>query len=99
MTTENTTEVTEQATEQVAAPASQTKARRKLRTVAPSSGFKAYQSAEKHTYPFEMLIRGEVITGQWIKEDGFVEFLVPDHLVEAFEMHHHFVTGNLVAAD
>lgn len=59
---------------------------------------KVYVSTGKHTYPFDIQIYGEVISGQWAKDDGYVEFAVPNHLVEGFEKHFHFVSRNLVAA-
>jgi hypothetical protein len=71
--------------------------KRKLGAVTPTSGFKAYQSTGTHTYPFDIMVKGEMVNGQWMKADGFVEFLVPDHLVEGFEKHHHFISGNVVA--
>jgi hypothetical protein len=59
---------------------------------------KVYVSTGKHTYPFEIQIHGEVLSGQWSKDDGRVQFVVPDRLVEGFEKHFHFTAGNLVAA-
>lgn len=78
--------------------ATEKKVKRKPSVVTPEAGFKVYQSTEKHTYPFDVMVKGETITGQWAATDGFVEFSVPDHLVEGFERHHHFVSGNVVAA-
>jgi hypothetical protein len=78
---------------EVAAP----KARRKLSAVAVVEKFKAYATTEKHTYPLDIQVSNETINGQWSREDGFVEFLVPEHLVEGFEMHYHFRMGNIVA--
>lgn len=59
--------------------------------------FKSYISTEKHTYPPEIQISGEIITGTWTKADGLVCYAVPKHLVEGFERHHHFLVGNIVA--
>lgn len=75
------------------------RAKRGLTAVSPVKGSKAYMTTEKHTYPFDILVKGEYINGQWSREDGYVEFLVPDDLVEAFEKHHHFQVGNIVAAE
>ncbi len=65
---------------------------------APTEGNKIYVTTGKHTYPIDIQIYGEIICGQWTASDGLVEFVVPDHLVEGFEKHFHFVTGNIVAA-
>jgi len=71
------------------------KRRAKINT--PSKEFKAYRTTGTHTYPFDMVIKGELLQGTWCREDGIVEFMVPINLVESFERHFHFVTGNLVA--
>ncbi len=71
--------------------------KRKLSAVAPAKGFKVYVTTQKHSYPFDIQIAGEILSGQWSKDDGFVEFLVPDELVAGFEKHFHFVSGNVVA--
>lgn len=94
-------ETTPELAAEVAAPAQEEtkKLKRKLTAVAPAKGFKAYTSVGKHTYPFEIQIHGEVLQGQWSREDGFVEFLVPDDLVAGFEKHFHFTMGNLVSAE
>jgi hypothetical protein len=82
----------------VAAPeAAVTPIKRKLKVVSPQTGFKTYQTTDKHTYTIDIQIQGEVISGQWSKIDGVVEFLVPDHLVEGFEKHYHFVSNNVAA--
>ena len=65
---------------------------------APIDGTTVYVTTDKHTYPIDIQIHGEVITGQWSASDGIVEFVVPNYLVEGFEKHFHFVTGNIVAA-
>lgn len=61
-------------------------------------GNKLYVTTGKHTYPIDIQIRGEIISGQWSVGDGIVEFVVPNRLTEWFEKHYHFVTGNIVAA-
>lgn len=63
----------------------------------PSS--KMYITTEKHSIPFDIQIKGEVLQGAWSRSTGLVEFEVPGHLVEGFEMHHHFVAGNVKAAE
>lgn len=75
----------------------ETPKKRKLSAVAPSKGHKVYVTTQKQSYPFDIQIAGEILSGQWSKEDGFVEFLVPEELVEGFEKHYHFVVGNIVA--
>jgi hypothetical protein len=71
--------------------------KKKRGTLKVDKGFKHYVTTNTHTYPFEIQIAGEIIQGQWVKETGFVEFVVPDHLVDGFEKHYHFVMGNLAA--
>ena len=66
---------------------------------AAESAFKAYKTKEKHTYPIDIQIHNELICGQWMREEGIVEFSVPSHLVEGFEKHYHFTSGNIVAAE
>lgn len=58
-----------------------------------------YVTTDVHSYPFDIQVRGEVIQGQWTRTEKKVEFLVPADLVEGFEMHYHFVSGNLVKAN
>lgn len=60
---------------------------------------KVYVSTEKHSIPFDIMIKGVVLSGAWSAKDGFVEFSVPAELVEGFEKHYHFTAGNLVAAE
>jgi len=57
-----------------------------------------YITTGEHSYPFDVQISGEVIQGQWTRTEKKVEFLVPQHLVEGFELHFHFVSGNVVEA-
>lgn len=78
---------------------SKTERTKNLKNVAKASGFKAYITSEKHTIPIDVLVRGETVNGHWSAKDGYVEFLVPDHLVEGFEMHHHFLVGNIIVAE
>lgn len=59
---------------------------------------KKYVTSETHTIPIDVQIKGEVINGEWSQKDGYVNFSVPMHLVEGFELHYHFVSGNIVAA-
>jgi hypothetical protein len=73
--------------------------KRKLKNLTVQEGYKAYQTTQKHTYPIDIQIHNELILGQWSREDGYVEFLVPLHLVEGFEKHYHFVSGNIAAAE
>ena len=61
--------------------------------------YKKYVTSETHTIPIDIQIKGEVINGEWSGKDGYVNFAVPLHLVEGFELHYHFVSGNIVAAD
>ena len=80
-------------------PEAQPKAKRKAAIIAPAEGHKVYVSTEKHTVAFDIMIAGEIITGQWSARSGYVEFAVPEKLVKGFEKHFHFVAGNVVAAD
>lgn len=57
-----------------------------------------YKTVEKHTVPFDVMIKGEVINGQWSNSTGYVEFQVPADLCEGFEKHYHFVSGNVAKA-
>lgn len=76
------------------------KAPRKLLHISKTDGFKAYTTTTKHTYPFNVLVRGVSIEGQWSQHpDGVVEFLVPNDLVEAFERHTFFVSGMIVSGE
>jgi hypothetical protein len=72
---------------------------RALQNVTKAKGFKAYITSEKHTIPIDVLVRGETVNGHWSAKDGHVEFSVPNHLVEGFEMHYHFKSGNIVVAE
>ena len=58
---------------------------------------KLYTTSEKHTIPIDVQIKGEVINGEWSQKDGYVNFSVPAHLVEGFELHYHFKAGNIIA--
>lgn len=55
-----------------------------------------YVTKEKQTIPIDILIKGQMILGNWSPQQGYVEFKVPNELVEAFELHHHFAVGNVV---
>ncbi|CAB4159228.1 hypothetical protein UFOVP708_66 [uncultured Caudovirales phage] len=59
---------------------------------------KRYISTQPHAVLFDIMVSGENIYGQRIA-DNLVEFLVPEALAERFEMHWHFTSGNLVAAE
>lgn len=84
----------------VEAPAVEAAPKRKPKaTLKVEEGFKRYVSTGTHTYPFDIQIKGEILQGQWTRDQGYVEFNVPQALVEGFEKHYHFTSGNLVAAD
>lgn len=76
-----------------------TKGKRKAAIIADVEGYKIYVTTEKHSVSFDIMIRGQVLTGQWSNKSGYVEFAVPNDLVEGFEKHFHFTSGNVVAAD
>lgn len=65
------------------------------KTGAPD-GFKLYRSTA-FSVLFDVQVKGEVIYGQWANGLKAVEFQVPEHLVEGFEKHYHFASGNIVA--
>ncbi len=60
---------------------------------------KNYVTTSTHTIPIDVQIKGEMINGEWSAKDGYVNFSVPLHLVEGFEIHYHFACGNIVAAE
>ena len=60
-------------------------------------GFKLYR-ATTFSVLFDVQVKGETIYGQWADGRKNAEFLVPKHLVEGFEKHYHFTSGNIVAA-
>lgn len=62
-----------------------------------TQAFKSYISTSTHTYPPDVQLKGEIISGTWEKVSGLVSFSIPAHLVEAFEGHHHFLNGNFKA--
>jgi hypothetical protein len=68
------------------------------KAVAAEPEFKRYVTTEKQSYPFDIQISNVILQGQWTRTSGIVEFNVPVELVEGFEKHHHFVSGNVVAA-
>jgi hypothetical protein len=47
---------------------------------------------------FDVLVRGVLVRGVWndYPEKKKIRFDVPADLVEAFEMHYHFLSGNVV---
>jgi hypothetical protein len=61
-------------------------------------GHVAYVTPEKHSVPFDIQISNQMISGNWSAKDGVVEFSVPESLVEGFEKHYHFVSGNVIRA-
>jgi hypothetical protein len=91
-----------------AAPATKATMSKETNVVAPAApaikaikakvAFKDYITTEKHTYPMDIQIRGEVLTGEWSAESGKVTYRVPSELTDGFEKHIHFVSGNIVAA-
>jgi hypothetical protein len=58
-----------------------------------------YQSKEKHSVPFDIQIAGEVIAGNWSRDQGHVQFNVPKDLVKGFEKHYHCQVGNVVRVE
>ena len=62
-------------------------------------GFVAYKTAAKHSAMFDILIKGQTISGQWGNNREFILFMVPVELTEAFEQHWHFTSGNVIKAD
>ena len=61
------------------------------------AGFKKYHATAFNVL-FDVQVKGETIYGQWADGRKNAEFLVPKHLVEGFEKHYHFTSGNIVAA-
>jgi hypothetical protein len=59
---------------------------------------KRYISTQPHAVLFDIMVSGENIYGQRIA-GNLVEFIVPAELAERFELHWHFTSGNLVAAE
>jgi hypothetical protein len=58
--------------------------------------FVAYRTAAPTSVMFDVQIKNEMIYGQWGPKRDHVLFLVPEHLVEGFETHWHFASGNIV---
>lgn len=83
-----------------AAPvAKESKKAARAKIIEAAEGETVFATPEKHSVPFDIMIAGEVLPGQWAAKDGIVEFAVPNRLVEGFKKHYHFVAGNVVEVE
>jgi hypothetical protein len=89
----NTTETQAEATP-AAAPAKKTRTRSSIAVA--NDTHKVFTTVEKHSMPFDIQVKGEVIQGTWTREQGYVEFAVPMDLVDSFKLHYHCQVGNVV---
>jgi hypothetical protein len=57
-----------------------------------------YVTTHPSSVLFDILAKGEVIRGQWhdYPQKRTISFAVPPDLVESFEGHYHFQSGNVV---
>jgi hypothetical protein len=59
-----------------------------------------YVSTNKHSTLIDIQIKGEMMYGYWAgTAGGYVGWDIPAELAEYFELHHHFVVGNVKRAE